>query len=83
MSFFDQWRYQGQCDRTFQSYVEKTHVSLLHHQEHVEFFTRLERFGDKVQSLVPRWSIKMAPVKVTMRNEEQVWKNLYAQRLNA
>ena len=29
------------------------------------------------------WSIKMAPVKVTVRNEEQVWKNLYANRLNA
>ena len=28
-------------------------------------------------------SIKMAPVKVTVRNEAQVWKNLYAQRLNA
>ena len=28
-------------------------------------------------------SIKMAPVKVTTRNEEQVWKNLYAQRLKA
>ena len=28
-------------------------------------------------------SIKMAPVKVTVRNEEQVWKNLYTQRLNA
>ena len=26
-------------------------------------------------------SIKMAPVKVTVSNEEQVWKNLYAQRL--
>ena len=26
-------------------------------------------------------SIKMAPVKVTVNNEEQVWKNLYAKRL--
>ena len=28
-------------------------------------------------------SIKMAPVKVTVSNKEQVWKNLYAQRLKA
>ena len=28
-------------------------------------------------------SIKMAPVKVTVHNEEQVWKNLYVERLNA
>ena len=51
--FFDQWRYQDQRDRTIQSHVEKTHVSLLHRQEHVKFFTRLERFGDGVQLLVP------------------------------
>ena len=29
------------------------HVSLLHGQEHVEFFTRLEGFGHGVQSLLP------------------------------
>ena len=29
------------------------------------------------------WSIKMAPVKVTVCNKSQVWKNLYTQRLNA
>ena len=28
-------------------------------------------------------SIKMAPIKVTVKNEEQVWKNLYAKRLKA
>ena len=37
----------------FNRTLKKTHVSLLHRQEHVELFTRLEGLGDGVQSLVP------------------------------
>ena len=37
----------------FNCTLKKTHVSLLHRQEHVEFITRLERLGHGVQSLVP------------------------------
>ena len=50
---FDQWRYESQCDRTVQSHIEETHVSLLYRQEYVELFTGIERLGDGVQSVVP------------------------------
>ena len=80
--FFDQWRYQGQRDRTIQSHVEKRMYRYFTAKNTLSFLPVLKDLVTGYNCSYHQ-RIKMAPVKVTVCNGEQVWKNLYAQRLNA